>query len=262
MHPREQINCHVTMMHTLCVAIAHVHFTQECSTATSSQRERHEQQAAPPPCSARLVASESGEASTSDASASWAHLLPAPEPGCILLSNPLLFADTQQYFQRCVILVTDHSPQGSRGVILNKVFDSRVRLKDAEDIELEGSEFECFGDCVVHLGGDVPDTALVSLHPHALPHAREVRSACFRDCAARSERPCAELHLERARCRARTTRYTAQHHLLRWCAKSCWGTKSRNLLRWSPALMGFMPLHALPHTCSSFRTNACCRAKR
>lgn len=86
-------------------------------------------------CRAQLVASQSREAGKSkplDPDASWAHLLKGAEPGCILLANPMLFDESQQYFRQAVILILDHAAEShSSGVILNRLC-LRDRLQPAE----------------------------------------------------------------------------------------------------------------------------------
>ena len=92
----------------------------------------------------------------------------------MLLANPMLFSTDQRHFNKAVILVTDHGPEGSRGIILNRV--SPIKLKDLENVSYENSGFEVFGECVINLGGDVNEMGLTMLHQHAVPSAREVSS--------------------------------------------------------------------------------------
>ena len=56
----------------------------------------------------------------------WAHPMPLPELGCLLLANPLMFADAQQYFRMSVILIFAHDKGGSAGLILNRWVGSGV----------------------------------------------------------------------------------------------------------------------------------------
>ena len=81
-----------------------------CSSRTTTQRAHAQPQQ--DACRAQLVARsrDGGGAieSTSDYDQMWAHTLPGPEQGCVLLANPLLFKTKQQYFRRAVILITDH----------------------------------------------------------------------------------------------------------------------------------------------------------
>lgn len=46
---------------------------------------------------ARLIATDKGKAETSSR---WAHDVPKPEKGCLLLAHPLMFGNTQSYFSQ------------------------------------------------------------------------------------------------------------------------------------------------------------------
>ena len=48
----------------------------------------------------------------------WAHAIPQPERGCLLLAAADAFEERQQYFAQAVILLLDHGPEGSVGVVL------------------------------------------------------------------------------------------------------------------------------------------------
>ena len=50
----------------------------------------------------------------------WAHVIGAPEKGCLLVAADREFRMSQQYFHQAVILVLEHHEQGSMGVILNR----------------------------------------------------------------------------------------------------------------------------------------------
>ena len=104
-------------------------------------------------------------------SGDWAHLIARPEIGCVLLANPLLFNNSQTYFDKAVILVIDSSEQGSMGIILNK--PSELRLKNMEDVVLE-NRFRIFAQNKVYLGGDVDGDGLYLLHEHGVPGAQQV----------------------------------------------------------------------------------------
>ena len=79
---------------------------------------------------ARLVAATSAGASGEGAAAAagtpdaeddpWAHKLPRPEQGCLLLAHPLMFSSAQTYFHQAVILLFQHDERGSAGLILNR----------------------------------------------------------------------------------------------------------------------------------------------
>lgn len=57
----------------------------------------------------------------------WAHELSRPEPGCLLLAHPYMFRERQRYFYQAVILLLDHGPEGSYGIILNRPTQYKVR---------------------------------------------------------------------------------------------------------------------------------------
>lgn len=115
---------------------------------------------------------EFGGSASSDSGDDWAHLIATPEPGCVLLANPMLFGSSQTYFEQAVILVIEHSDQGSMGIILNK--PSELRLKQMEDVVLD-SQFRVFAKNKVYLGGDVDADGLYLLHEHRVPGAAQVR---------------------------------------------------------------------------------------
>ena len=49
---------------------------------------------------AKLVASSSGRSATEDGGVGelWAHTIPGPEQGCLLVAHPLMFTTSQTYF--------------------------------------------------------------------------------------------------------------------------------------------------------------------
>lgn len=61
----------------------------------------------------------------------WAHELSRAEPGCLLLAHPYMFRERQRYFYQAVILLLDHGPEGSYGIILNRPTQYKVRLAAA-----------------------------------------------------------------------------------------------------------------------------------
>lgn len=83
----------------------------------------------------------------------------------------MLFGSSQTYFEQAVILVIEHSDQGSMGIILNK--PSELRLKQMEDVVLD-SQFRVFAKNKVYLGGDVDADGLYLLHEHRVPGAAQV----------------------------------------------------------------------------------------
>lgn len=83
---------------------------------------------------ARLVASAAKDSATSSvprsspthspnpssSSGPWAHPIPTPEKGCLLLAHPMMFHSNQEYFFQAVILLLEHNDKGSYGIILNR----------------------------------------------------------------------------------------------------------------------------------------------
>jgi putative transcriptional regulator len=75
-----------------------------------------------------------------------------PKKGRILISEPFL---TDNYFKRSIVLLTEHSPEGSVGFVLNKP----VNMKAHEIM----SDFPA-SDAIVSLGGPVQTNTLHYLH--------------------------------------------------------------------------------------------------
>ena len=91
--------------------------------------------------------------------ASWAHVLAAPEQGCLLLANPLMFTTSQTYFNKAIILLFSHGADGSAGVILNKRTQHvMAEFKDSSTLP------EAYDACHLYLGGDVGPEVLHIVH--------------------------------------------------------------------------------------------------
>ena len=91
--------------------------------------------------------------------ASWAHVLAAPEQGCLLLANPLMFTTSQTYFNKAIILLFSHGADGSAGVILNKQTQHvMAEFKDSSTLP------EAYDACPLYLGGDVGPEVLHIVH--------------------------------------------------------------------------------------------------
>lgn len=58
----------------------------------------------------------------------WAHSLPGPEQGCLLVAHPLMFTTSQTYFFQSVILIFSHNESGSAGLILNRCVPGAGRV--------------------------------------------------------------------------------------------------------------------------------------
>eukprot|EP00798_Chlamydomonas_sp_ICE-L_P002405 gene2405-8715_t len=113
---------------------------------------------------AKLVASGAGKDSSSFSSGEkteWAHSIPVPEKGAVLVSHPMMFGANQTYFNKAVILLLDHDEGGSYGVILNR--PSKYTLSEVVMTEpLPG-----FERSKLWIGGDVGNNQLLLLHRQA-----------------------------------------------------------------------------------------------
>ena len=90
---------------------------------------------------------------------SWAHVLAAPEQGCLLLANPLMFTTSQTYFNKAIILLFSHGADGSAGVILNKQTQHvMAEFKDSSTLP------DAYDACPLYLGGDVGPEVLHIVH--------------------------------------------------------------------------------------------------
>ncbi|GJP54790.1 hypothetical protein CLOM_g13832 [Closterium sp. NIES-68] len=101
----------------------------------------------------------SSPSSSSSLPKSWAHPIAVPETGCVLLAHPKAFGVSQQYFNRAVIFLLMHGPQGTAGVILNR--PSQYTLGQLAGFEELMPEFSA---CPLYLGGDVGSTSTHCLH--------------------------------------------------------------------------------------------------
>ncbi|CAI5512209.1 unnamed protein product [Closterium sp. Naga37s-1] len=103
--------------------------------------------------------SSSPSSPSSSSPKSWAHPIAVPETGCVLLAHPRAFGVSQQYFNRAVIFLLMHGPQGTAGVILNR--PSQYTLGQLAGFEELLPEFSA---CPLYLGGDVGSTSTHCLH--------------------------------------------------------------------------------------------------
>ncbi|EFJ40535.1 hypothetical protein VOLCADRAFT_108114 [Volvox carteri f. nagariensis] len=116
---------------------------------------------------AKLVSQSRG--GTGAESDEWAHIIPKPEKGALLLAHPLLFQQSQTYFHRAAILLLEHGDLGSYGVILNR--PSKYLIGD---VPLSRPQTQ-FGDCRLYIGGDVGMGEVQVIHPYGqLSGAAEV----------------------------------------------------------------------------------------
>ena len=86
------------------------------------------------------------EASVDD---EWAHTLPLPEQGCLLLAKPNVRFNGDPAKMLSVVLILSHSDTaGTVGLALNRPTDHKLQKV------LEGGQIlEAFGDRPIHLGG-------------------------------------------------------------------------------------------------------------
>jgi putative transcriptional regulator len=130
---------------------------------------------------ARLVSMESGAGSSTDeeekveeasgpnlellreqnpalaAEKPWAHVIGAPERGCLLVARGDNFTQGQQYFHQAVILMLEHNEKGSMGVILNRPTQYSMGY-------VSGDESGPFSENALYFGGDVGDGTVSFLH--------------------------------------------------------------------------------------------------
>ncbi|MCB0397307.1 MAG: YqgE/AlgH family protein [Flavobacteriales bacterium] len=92
-----------------------------------------------------------------------------PRQGRLLLSEPFL---TDLHFKRSVILLTEHTKEGSLGFILNKPIS--LTLNDAVD------DFPTF-DAPLYLGGPVRNDSLFFIHTAGakIPGSMKIRDGLF-----------------------------------------------------------------------------------
>lgn len=99
----------------------------------------------------------------------WAHHVPVPEQGCLLVAHPLMFTTAQEYFFQSVILVFSHDASGSAGLILNRPTEHQIGRISGTDALCPG-----FGNMTLYLGGDVGQDTFHLLHSYDLPNSRQI----------------------------------------------------------------------------------------
>ena len=93
--------------------------------------------------------SRSWEGDATGGDEGWAHTVPSPEPGCVLLAKPNVRFVNDPAKMLSVVLVLSHSEgAGTVGLALNRPTDHKLRrVLDG------GAILEAFGDRPIHLGG-------------------------------------------------------------------------------------------------------------
>lgn len=89
----------------------------------------------------------------------WAHIISKPEKGSLLVAATDEFVTSQQYFNQSVILLLEHSNEGSMGVILNR--PTMYKMGQVSD------ENGPFSENALYFGGDVGDGTVSFLHGFA-----------------------------------------------------------------------------------------------
>jgi putative transcriptional regulator len=102
----------------------------------------------------------------------WAHVIAKPEKGSLIVAASDEFITAQQYFHQSVILLLDHSSQGSMGVILNR--PTMYKMGQVSD------ENGPFSENALYFGGDVGDGTVSFLHGSAdVEDSEEVSPGVF-----------------------------------------------------------------------------------
>ncbi|ONK56589.1 uncharacterized protein A4U43_C10F10430 [Asparagus officinalis] len=87
----------------------------------------------------------------------WAHPIPVPEPGCVLVATERL--DGVRSFERTVVLLlrlgTRDPREGPFGVIINRPLHKKIKHMNPSNTELATT----FSDCALHFGGPL-DTSM------------------------------------------------------------------------------------------------------
>ena len=161
-----------------------------------------------------------GSSSLSDQTCGWAHVLAAPEQGCLLLANPLMFTTSQTYFNKAVILLFGHGAEGSAGVIVNKQTQHVMgEFRGASTLPAS------YDACPLYLGGDVGPEVGIGLDRRALAH-RAPRLDAHSRYALRSF----------ARCCISCTRWKGWITRRVWCLGCTWGASRASGRRWKRAV--------------------------
>lgn len=104
----------------------------------------------------------------------WVHSLAAPEAGCLLLATPVALQLLGPDFWQAVVLLVQHGPRGSIGLVLNRPTQKRMGLGRGADglaLPAEGRDDGLFNSRV-YWGGPHADDALTLLHSNPLRRLR------------------------------------------------------------------------------------------
>lgn len=105
----------------------------------------------------------------------WAHEVPGPEKGALLLAHPQMFRGSQTYFSLAAVLLLDHDASGSYGVILNRPTQYHMA-----QLQTDIPPLHAFPGNRLFLGGDVGETAMVVLtRQHNVEGAVEVMRGVY-----------------------------------------------------------------------------------
>ncbi|XP_030522996.1 UPF0301 protein BF2109 [Rhodamnia argentea] len=81
----------------------------------------------------------------------WAHPIPVPETGCVLVATEKL--DGVRTFERTVVLLlrsgTRHPQEGPFGIVINRPLSKKIKHMNPTNLHLATT----FADCSVHFGG-------------------------------------------------------------------------------------------------------------
>lgn len=81
----------------------------------------------------------------------WAHPIPVPETGCVLVATEKL--DGVRTFERTVVLLlrsgTRHPQEGPFGVVINRPLNKKIKHMNPTNLDLATT----FADCSLHFGG-------------------------------------------------------------------------------------------------------------
>lgn len=112
----------------------------------------------------------------------WAHRVPQPEEGCVLVARPSDVASSG-FFDRSVVLVISHNDEGTYGLTLNKPMGglSSVAADPSTPIgeAFRIAKAECFVENDLLNGGPVSEGSMLLLHSKKLASASMVMDGVY-----------------------------------------------------------------------------------